>query len=288
MALKLLEKRDFSQNVIDIRQEPIPFICLVPKAFSIPAAKPFVQTTEPIGIAVGYNKKGHLNAIALSLESKCMIIEGDFTAKKLDLKPLQSVLAREAGDLVGFDFGPLAMSIYDDIGGCRVVNAVDIQSAFPKVPQRDRLESIKSCLGDTYRVNDQNVLGIFKEQFYIPAEDKTARDDLVSRAWVAAFLARNDSGVFDRVERIDTLNRFDEKVLLNELERSCSAADIFKELGYDIKTCQGCSSSRCHETTGSQPYIHSGQRPSDRPTPGKLGILQGQNSWLAPSEFSTR
>jgi regulator of nonsense transcripts 1 len=128
-------------------------------------------------------------------------------------KTVQSILARDAGDLFAFDFGPLAMALYADVGGSRVFNAVDIQSAFPGDPTRQPLYAIKACLGSlsaaggvSVEVWDQNIRDVFKAPFYLPEDDKTAVTDLASRAWIAAYIASNDGGQLNPVKRIDTVS----------------------------------------------------------------------------------
>ncbi|KAF8813316.1 hypothetical protein BYT27DRAFT_7071230, partial [Phlegmacium glaucopus] len=176
----------------------------------------------PIGISPGYSDTGKLISLAIADDKLCRIVEFSRPKndnKRSDGKPppapspkvlngrqiLQDqILCRTAGDIFAFDMGPLTMSLYCDLGGLRVTNAVDIQSAFSAV-DRKPLTGIQTALGDSVKINAPNVTDVF----FNPTYDDKVRNcitDLAQRAWVSQFLVRYGNGAetFDKVPRIDT------------------------------------------------------------------------------------
>lgn len=199
---------------------------------------------EPIGISPGYSAAGKLISLAIADDKICRIIE--FSQPKNNnkrtngkppptLKPevtlawqkLQDyILCRTAGDIFAFDMGPLTMSLYCDLGGLRITNAVDIQSAFSAV-DRKPLTGIKTVLGTTIKISEENVTNVFLNPVY-DIKDRNCTTDLAQRAWVSQYLVRSGNGaeMFDKVPRIDT-KKLDASVshLLSENIMSCSISD---------------------------------------------------------------
>lgn len=173
---------------------------------------------EPIGISPGYSAAGKLVSLAIADDKVCRIIEFPQPKKRTDRMPpptpkadalrgremLQEVLCRTAGDIFAFDMGPLTMSLYCDLEGIRITNAVDIQSAFSAV-DRKPLTGIKAALGDSVKISASNVTNVFLNPIY-DVEDRNRTTDLAQRAWVSQFLVRfgNGAETFDKVPRIDT------------------------------------------------------------------------------------
>jgi regulator of nonsense transcripts 1 len=178
----------------------------------------------PIGISPGYSAAGELISLAIADDKICRIVEF-FSAKTRNanhrksptttikppvlkaLKKLQDhVLCRTTGDIFGFDMGPLTMSLYWDLGGLRITNAVDIHSAFSAV-DRKALTVIKAALGTTsaIRIDEINIADVFSNPIY-DFNDKHRITDLAQRAWVSQYLARSRNGaeMFKKVPRIDT------------------------------------------------------------------------------------
>ena len=205
---------------------------------------------EPIGISPGYSATGTLISLAIADDKICRIIE--FSQPKSGngrangkpppaLKPgvalarqaLQDhILCRTAGDIFAFDMGSLAMSLYCDLGGLRITNAVDIQSAFSAV-DRKPLTGIETALGTTVKISKENVTNVFFNPIY-DIEDRNRTTDLAQRAWVSQYLVRSGNGaeMFDKVARIDT-QKLDANVrnLLFETIMSCSTSTL--ALGHD-------------------------------------------------------
>jgi hypothetical protein len=179
----------------------------------------------PIGISPGYSAAGKLISLAIADDKICRIIE--FSPPKnanqrpnakppttikapavvSALQKLQDyVLCRTAGDIFAFDMGPLTMSLYCDLGGLRITNAVDIQSAFSAV-DRKALTAIKIAFGTTgtIKIDEINVNNVFSNPIY-DFEDKNRITDLAQRAWVSQYLVRSGNGaeMFEKVPRIDT------------------------------------------------------------------------------------
>jgi hypothetical protein len=179
----------------------------------------------PIGISPGYSAAGKLISLAIADDKICRIIEFSSPPKNanqranakssttikpavmLALQKLQDhVLCRTAGDIFAFDMGPLTMSLYCDLGGLRITNAVDIQSAFSAV-DRKVLTAIKTALGTTgtIKISEVNVTNVFFNPIY-DFEDKNRITDLAQRAWVSQYLVRSGNGaeMSGKVPRIDT------------------------------------------------------------------------------------
>ena len=208
----------------------------------------------PLGISPGYSADGKLISLAIADDRICRIIEFS-TPKKANqrangksstninpvaLKRLQDhVLCRTAGDIFAFDMGPLAMSLYCDLRGLRVTNAVDIQSAFSAV-DRKALTAIKTAFGTTgtIKITEENVTNVFSNPIY-DFEDKNRVTDLAQRAWVSQYLVRSGNGaeMFEKVPRIDT-KKLDPTVshLVSEIIMSCSTSYTLVS-GHDRQGC---------------------------------------------------
>ena len=86
----------------------------------------------------------------------------------------------------------------------RLTNAVDIQSSFSAI-DRQPISAIEEALGDSVRINRENVRSVFLYPVY--GEDDTNRaTDLAMRAWISQFLATFKDGMmlFENAKRIDT------------------------------------------------------------------------------------
>lgn len=199
----------------------------------------------PIGISPGYSAAGKLISMAIADDKICRIIE--FSQPKnanqrgsgrpsttikpaavLALQKLQDhVLCRTAGDIFAFDMGPLTMSLYCDLGGLRIANAVDIQSAFSAV-DRKALTAIKTALGTTgtIKISEVNVTHVFSNPIY-DFDDKNRVTDLAQRAWVSQYLVRSGNGaeMFEKVPRIDTKKLDPGVSLVFETIMSCSTSN---------------------------------------------------------------
>ena len=211
----------------------------------------------PIGISPGYSAAGKLISLAIADDQICRIIE--FSPPKnanqrangkpsttikpaaaLALQKLQDhVLCRSAGDIFAFDMGPLTMSLYCDLGGLRITNAVDIQSAFSAI-DRKALTAIKTALGTTgtIKISEVNVTNVFFNPIY-DVDDKNRITDLAQRAWVSQYLVRSGNGaeMFEKVPRIDT-KKFDTNVshLISEIIMLCSTSYNLAP-GHDRQDC---------------------------------------------------
>ena len=177
----------------------------------------------PIGISPGYSAAGELISLAIADDKNCRIVEfsqaknanrsnakSSSTNKPAVVSARQKlqdyVLCRTAGDIFAFDMGTLAMSLYCDLGGLRITNAVDIQSAFSAV-DRKPLTAIKTALGSTgtIKITEENVTNVFFNPIY-DFEDRNRTTDLAQRAWVSQYLVKSGNGaeMFVKVPRIDT------------------------------------------------------------------------------------
>lgn len=188
----------------------------------------------PLGISPGYSETGRLLALSITDGKHCRIIEFQQPKRENRRQPVNNptwpeniiegrkqlqdhVLCRAMGDIFAFDMGPLAMSLYCDLG-LRITCAVDVQSAFSAI-SRKPLSAIRETLGEDsdsdeslvatekIKINTKNVKSLFLYPVYDPADRNTVLD-LAVRAWVSQFLPGfgNGAGVFDKVKRIDTNN----------------------------------------------------------------------------------
>jgi regulator of nonsense transcripts 1 len=179
--------------------------------------QPFIDGAfRPIGIAPAYSESGsRLVVLAIANQSNALLVE--FYSSKPGkgkstgpIKPrdntgrtlLQDKLfCRTDGDLFAFDFQPLALSLYHDHGGLRLVNGVDIQSACcPKA--RQPLASIQFALGGTAAIYEDNVRDSFENMVYDPKRTT----EIALRAWIAQYLPQLGAmeEIFAQAKRIDT------------------------------------------------------------------------------------
>jgi regulator of nonsense transcripts 1 len=185
----------------------------------------------PIGIAPGYSKNGGLVALAIANDIRCLIVQfysnsaqagrgnngrrGRGGGKKEPTSPIQRnttgrklveelILCRSVGDLYAFDLGPLSMSLYCGVD-LHITNGVDIQSAFSAVDRRP-LSAIRAAVGDTTKVNTDNVISVFENPLYDSTNDKYCASDLAMRAWISQYLVTvgNGAETFSKVPKIDT------------------------------------------------------------------------------------
>ncbi|KAF8813239.1 hypothetical protein BYT27DRAFT_7085000, partial [Phlegmacium glaucopus] len=225
--------------------------------------------TGPIGISPGYSATGILISLAVADDKICHIVEFSYPKgdnKRSDRKSptptpkvlngwqiLQDqILCRTAGDIFAFDMGPLTMSLYWDVGGLRVTNTVDIQSAFSAV-DRKALTGIQVALGDSVKIKALNVTNVFSNPTY-DNKDRNCITNLVQCAWVSQFLVRSGNGAeFDKVPCIDT-KQLDPIVgyLLSSVIMSCSTSHTLAP-GHDRQGRQRCPSSRPKEAIINDP-----------------------------------
>ncbi|KAF8969176.1 hypothetical protein BDZ97DRAFT_269461 [Flammula alnicola] len=184
--------------------------------------------SRPLGISPGYSSNGQLVSLAIADDKNCRIVEfqqpkgnnrrGNANAKPavpsqhiLDGRALlqDNILCRTGGDIFAFDMGPLAMSLYADLG-MRITQAVDIQSAFSAV-DRKPISAITAALGDPatsgVKIMADNVRDLFMHPVYNPDDSLRNRaTDLAMRAWLSQFLPGYENGetTFEKVARIDT------------------------------------------------------------------------------------
>lgn len=173
----------------------------------------------PLGISPGFSETGRLVALAIADAKECRIIEfakpkrGSKKAKTA-VTPSQdilqsrqqlqeTVLCRPLGDLLAFDMGPLCMALHVDLG-IRVTNAIDIQSSF-QVTDRRPITAIKAAVGESLRMNVENIKNLFLYPIYSD-EDSHRRRDLFMRAWASQFIASYKDGIllFANAKRIDS------------------------------------------------------------------------------------
>jgi regulator of nonsense transcripts 1 len=218
--------RKLAQNILDGTDPALhrPINTITIQDIDIAASDLFsvFDHSQPIGISPGYSVAGKLVALAIADDKICRIVEFSQPKngnRRADGKPpptlkpeitlarqkLQNhILCRTTGDIFAFDMGTLTMSLYCDLGGLRITNAVDIQSAF-SATDRKPLTGIKMALGTTLKISEENVKNVFSNPIY-DIDDRNRTTDLAQRAWVSQYLVRSGNGaeMFDKVTRIDT------------------------------------------------------------------------------------
>ncbi|KDR78868.1 hypothetical protein GALMADRAFT_1275033 [Galerina marginata CBS 339.88] len=184
---------------------------------------------RPLGISPGYSESGKLVSLSFADNDKCRIIEFQHPNKRDNRRPAtdkavvppaiiegrkliqDKILCRPMGDIFAFDMGPLAMSLYCDLG-MRITSAVDIQSAFSAVARKP-ISAIEDALGKEFdsvtsskiKIKADNVKSLFLYPVY-DSSDRNTVVDLAVRAWVSQFLPGYGNGeqLFEKVPRIDT------------------------------------------------------------------------------------
>lgn len=183
--------------------------------------------SRPLGISPGYAENGRLLSLSIADNDNCRIVEfkpitargnrkratadkpsptADIAGRKLIE---ERILCRPVGSTFAFDMGPLAMSLYIDLG-LHITSAVDIQSAYSAV-DRKPLTAITAAVGNDsdspnkMKIKVENV----KRTFFYPVYDSKDTNtiiDLAVRAWVSQFLPIYGNGeqVFEKVPKIDT------------------------------------------------------------------------------------
>lgn len=178
---------------------------------------------DPLGISPGFNHRGHLVALAIADSKECQLVEFQHNRPKpgqatnqvspeiVECRKLlqDKVFCREAGDLLAFDLGPLAMSLHKNLG-IRVYNGIDIQSTFSAV-DRKPISAIESALGDSLKIHQDNARNLFTQNI-IYKGDAQSKIDLAMRAWISQFLASFGNGImlFEKARRINTRDLTDE------------------------------------------------------------------------------
>ncbi|KAF9007470.1 hypothetical protein BDQ17DRAFT_217177 [Cyathus striatus] len=197
---------------------------------------------RPLGLSPRYNMRGCLVALAIADDKNCYIVEfppPGFDNKKNTRKPLSKeaeqgrailqelILCRSTGDRYAFDMAPLSMSLSSI--NLRVVNAIDIQSAYSRV-DRKPLTAIREAIGDTVKIIEKNILDVFCNPVY----DKTDRNrftDLGLRAWVSQFLVGygNAEVTFSNAKRIHTVNLTSEMIsMISKVTEDRRRLDLIK------------------------------------------------------------
>ena len=209
--------RIIHQNFLDDDIEPISVRTVHEGKLTQEHLQPFIDDfPRPIGIAPAYSESGsRLVVLAIANQTNVLLVElysskPNGRDKNATIKPrdttgrslLQNeIFCRPFGDIFAFDFGPIALSLYNDLGGLRLVNGVDIQSAcLPK--NRQPLASIKQAVGDSATIYEINVCDSFENMTYDPKRTTA----IALRAWIAQYLPRLDvmEETFANAKRIDT------------------------------------------------------------------------------------
>ncbi|KAF7312416.1 AAA-12 domain-containing protein [Mycena indigotica] len=212
---------EFLQTILDGVEQPLELVVQHESELTEEFLEVFNEEAQPLGIAPGYSKEGALVALSIADDCHCLIVRfysprrsdpngrgrgrgrgargngqqrseppPNFAGRKILEKV---ILCRNEGQLLAFDCGPLAMSLFCLEGeGLRIQNAVDIQAAFSAFNRRP-LTSIVAAVGDSIRVFTENVETAFRNPFYVEG-DKHCRMDLANRAWVSQYLATTSNG----------------------------------------------------------------------------------------------
>jgi regulator of nonsense transcripts 1 len=214
------ETRSVQQNFLDEDIEPISVLTVHEMNLTEEHLQPFIDDSpRPIGIAPAFSESGsRLVVLAIANQSNVLLVEFYSSRPIRDGRGGKSaspkardymgrtlledkIFCRPFGDIFAFDFEPIALSLYNDHGGLRLVNGVDIQSAcFPK--NRQPLASIKLAVGDTVTIYEDNVCDSFENMVYDPKRTTA----IALRAWIAQYLPRLDTmeETFANAKRIDT------------------------------------------------------------------------------------
>jgi len=209
--------RCIHQNLLDEDIEPISVRSIREANLTEEYLRPFLDgPPQPIGIAAAYSESdSRLVVLAIANESKVLLVEfysskpnrngGGKSTKPRDTTGrtlLQDKLfCRPLGDLVAFDFQEIALSLYSDHGGLRLVNGIDIQAACCR-GNRQPLASIKLAVGDEVTIYKDNVWDVFENMGYDPKRTS----EIALRAWLAQHLLQYSTmeETFAKAKRINT------------------------------------------------------------------------------------
>jgi len=212
--------RSIHQNFLDEDIEPISVRTVHEANLTEEHLQPFIDDSpQPIGIAPAYAESdSRLVVLAIANQTNVLLVEFYSSRPNRDgrgksassIKPRDNtgrtllqdeIFCRPFGDMFAFDFEPIALSLYNDHGGLRLVNGVDIQSAcLPK--NRQPLASIKSAVGDSATIYEDNVRDSFDNMVYDPKRTTA----IALRAWIAQYLPHLGAmeETFANAKRIDT------------------------------------------------------------------------------------
>lgn len=203
--------RYIHQNFIDEDIDRIRVETIHEKALTNEIIDDFLDSAQhPVGVSAAFSESDHrLVLLAVSCQSKIMLIEfwSNKNPKTRNLSGrelLQSrVLCRPHANLVAFDFKDVALALYRDLG-LRVVNGVDIQSAFSS--SRLPLEAVKQAFGDSdVTIHEDNIRDSF-ERSNTPDQDPKRQSNIGLRAWISQYLAEIGSmeDAISNAKKIDT------------------------------------------------------------------------------------
>lgn len=233
MALRM---RSIHQNFLDEDIEPISVLTVHESQLTEELLQPFIDdSSRHTGIAPAYAQSdSRLVVLAIANQSKILLVE--FYGKNRDGRgknagPVKhrdhtgrtlledKVFCRPFGDIFAFDFEPIALSLYHDHGGLRLINGVDIQSACCQI-NRQPLASIKFAVGDTSTIFEDNVRDSFENMVYDP--ERTS--EIALRAWISQYLPQLGTmeETFANAKRIDTMKLANVVSLMFENGSDCS------------------------------------------------------------------
>ncbi|KAL1674226.1 hypothetical protein EV122DRAFT_221090, partial [Schizophyllum commune] len=220
VAIMAIPQLTVEQNLVKLRQPSIE--CSIYKDTDLtPDAFAVFEPAQPLGLNPAYSETtGQLVCLAIASDRHAVIIEffagerpprtgraspsDDAVAGRAVLQ--EHVLARDAGQTYAFDYGPLAMALYTDIG-VRVKNGLDVQSACKETaPTRKHVDVVKALVGEerVYENNLKRAAEQTKFEFDLPTNRRCSA--LVPLAWLAQFVATYEGGLstFAEVKPIDS------------------------------------------------------------------------------------
>ncbi|KAF7424522.1 hypothetical protein PC9H_009829 [Pleurotus ostreatus] len=225
MALKF---ETMYQNLYDDLNDPgcILYRTRLLKDLKSAALKPFMAA-QPIGASAEYSKDGYLSTLALvtkilegSPEAKgkwgCLIVEFPASGGRKGDRPdspnsqddslLQKMFQQQTSNIYAFDIAPLAMSLFGD-HNLRISNGIDIQSAFPKIVDRNPLKIIHDIVDSRFRVFDENIKSVFRHS-NVSDDSANMHNDLILRAWISRTIVDIESAstTFDKVPKVNLAN----------------------------------------------------------------------------------
>lgn len=216
------------QNLYDDPNDPgcILYRTRLLKDLKSAALKPFMAA-QPIGASAEYSKNGYLSALALvtkilegSPEAKgkwgCLIVEFPASGGRKGDRPdspnsqdnslLQKMFQQQTSNIYAFDIAPLAMSLFGD-HNLRISNGIDIQSAFPRIFDRNPLKIIHDIVDSRFRVFDENIKSVFRDSD-VSDDSANMHNDLILRAWISRTIVdiESASATFDKVPKVNLAN----------------------------------------------------------------------------------
>jgi hypothetical protein len=213
----------YTQNLIDLRPTDIPVFKLSIKELTEEKLKYALGGTtdailaQYVGISVAYSPSHHrIKYLTLAIGDRALVIQfegpgptgrlggraqsarggrgggnqaftGPSEAAVQGRQVLETILGDPGSFICSFDIAPMTLALFLE-QNVHISNGIDLQDAMPgRLDTRDHVEVIQQAVGDE-EISKRRIKAIFQNS--IAAEDTVGLQNIVSKAWVAAYISR--------------------------------------------------------------------------------------------------